>query len=314
MAYCDFGVWALIAQYLTNTVVDTLALFVIVSWRPKLQFSLIAAKPLVSYGWKVMFTDLIGTIFNNLGNMIIGIQYTSADLAYYSKGKNLPMLARNNIFTTLISVLFPGMSNVNEDIGKVKKLAQKSISTLSYLIYPIMVGLIVVAEPLTVLLYTEKWVPIVPYIGIVCIESMISIPGTITLQAIKAVGRSDIMLKMEFIKKPFLVVSIIIAMKFGVFAIALTLPINTLLDFIINGIAAQKLIEYNLYEQFKDCFKALGMSMLMGLIVYGFKYIPLNNNTILFIQVFIGGCSYLLISLVTKNNTLIYLRQLISKR
>ena len=111
------------------------------------------------------------------------------------------MLVRANIYTTLISVLFPAMSKVNSNIQELKALTRKSVSMLSYIIFPLMCGMIAVANNMTVVLYTKKWLPIVPFIYIVCIEAMISVLGTVTLQSIKAYGRSDIMLKMEFIKK-----------------------------------------------------------------------------------------------------------------
>lgn len=303
MAYQGFGVWALIAQYLTNTIVNTFTLFTIVEWRPKLQFSFSAAKPLISYGWKVMFTDLAGTICNNLGNLLIGYQYTTTDLAYYSRGKQLPLLIRNNLYTTLISVLFPGMSNVNDDFDHVKNISRKSIQVLSYVVFPMMVGMCVVAEPLTIVMYTEKWIAIVPYVQIVCVECILSVIGTITLQAIKAIGRSDIMLKMEFIKKPILILSIIIAMRFGVTAIALTLPFNTFIDFIINGIACQRLINYRLTEQVQDCSYALISSIVMGLCVYLVSCFISNIYAELVLEIIVGVVVYVAISLISKNET-----------
>lgn len=303
MAYQGFGVWALIAQYLTNTIVNTFTLFTIVEWRPKLQFSFSAAKPLISYGWKVMFTDLAGTICNNLGNLLIGYQYTTTDLAYYSRGKQLPLLIRNNLYTTLISVLFPGISNVNDDFDHVKNISRKSIQVLSYVVFPMMVGMCVVAEPLTIVMYTEKWIAIVPYVQIVCVECILSVIGTITLQAIKAIGRSDIMLKMEFIKKPILILSIIIAMRFGVTAIALTLPFNTFIDFIINGIACQRLINYRLTEQVQDCSYALISSIVMGLCVYLVSCFISNIYAELVLEIIVGVVVYVAISLISKNET-----------
>ena len=149
MALKGAGVWALIAQYLTNTIIDTLFLFVTVRWHPRLMFSWKRAKPLIAYGSKVMMTDLIGTIFNNLGDFIVGLRYTTADLAYYTKGKQLPMLLKTNISTALISVLFPGMSQVNDENEKVKILSRQSVRMLSYIIFPLMAGMMVVDDTIS---------------------------------------------------------------------------------------------------------------------------------------------------------------------
>ena len=208
MALKGAGVWALIAQYLTNTIIDTLFLFLTVRWHPRLMFSWKRAKPLIAYGSKVMMTDLIGTIFNNLGDFIVGLRYTTADLAYYTKGKQLPMLLKTNISTALISVLFPGMSQVNDENEKVKILSRQSVRMLSYIIFPLMAGMMVVARPLTIVLYTGKWIAMVPFVWVVCLEAVISVPGTVALQCVKAVGRSDMMLYSEFIKKPIFLISI----------------------------------------------------------------------------------------------------------
>ena len=301
MALRGYGVWALIAQYLTNTIIDTLFLAITVRWHPRLMFSWKAAKPLIKYGGKVMLTDLLGTVCNNLGDFIIGARYTSADLAYYTKGKQLPTLIKGNIYTSLISVLFPGMSKINDNDEKVKALSRKSIRVLTYIIYPLMTGLIVVAEPLTIFLYTEKWIAMVPFVWVVCIEAIFSVPGTITLQAVKAMGYSGKMLKAEIIKKPILIISIIFAMRYGVMAIAFTLPLNTLLEFGINGVMAKKTVGYSVIEQIYDCLPATIMSIVMGICVVMAGCIPVGTVALLFIQILVGVIVYLALSILTKN-------------
>lgn len=314
LAIKGLGVWALIIQYLTNTCIDTIILALVVRWRPKLEFDFEHAKPLISYGWKIMLTDLIGTIFNNLGDFAIGVKYTSSQLAFYSKGKQLPMLVRANIYTTLISVLFPAMSKVNSNTQELKLLTRKSVKMLSYVIFPLMFGMLAVAKNMTVVLYTEKWLPIVPFIYIVCVEAMISVLGTVTLQAIKAYGRSDLMLKMEFVKKPIMLISLIIAMKFGVYAIALTLPLNTILELIINGCVVKKLIRYDFRLQFGDCFPALVYSAIMGGIVYCIGLIKYNVLAVLLLQVLAGILVYIFISVVVKDPNFVIIRRIIKNK
>lgn len=314
LALNGFGVWALIIQYLTNTCIDTIILALIVRWHPGLEFDVKHAKPLLSYGWRIMLTDFIGTVFNNLGDFVIGVKYTSSQLAFYSKGKQLPMLVRANIYTTLISVLFPAMSKVNSNIQELKALTRKSVSMLSYIIFPLMCGMIAVANNMTAVLYTKKWLPIVPFIYIVCIEAMISVLGTVTLQSIKAYGRSDIMLKMEFIKKPIMIASLLIAMRYGVYAIALTLPLNTILELFINGIVAKRLIGYNLKLQLFDCLSALLYSIIMGSVVFCIGFIKCNTLVVLVLQVVVGIFIYLLISLITRNPNFLIIKQFIKTK
>ena len=312
MAMLGFGVWALIAQYMTNTIIDTLFLFASVRWYPRFVFSRDRAKPLIKYGSRVMCTDLIGTLFNNLGDFIIGLRYTSADLAFYTKGKQLPTLFKSNISTTLVSVLFPGMSQINDDKAKVRELSRRSVRMLTYVIYPIMIGLLVMAKPLTVFLYTEKWLAIVPFANIVCIEALFSVPGTIALQTIKSVGRSDLMLKAEFVKKPILLISLFLAIRFGVYAIALTLPINTFIELIINGVLVQAVVGYKLSELIYDTLPALGISLLMGICVYAIsKALEGFLMLQLVVCVLCGIILYLVISAIAHNSEFIVLKNIV---
>lgn len=218
----------------------------------------------------------VGTLCNNLGSFIIGAKYNSADLAYYTKGNQLPQLFRTNIYTTLISVLFPGIAVVNDDLVAVKKITRKSVRIMAYIVFPISLGLMAAGNTIVEVLFTKKWLPMLPYVYVMCAETIISVPATIALQPIKAVGRSDLMLKSEIIKKVFFIVSTVVAMNFGVFAIALTVPANTLLDLIINAIINKKLINYSFIEELSDCLVALVLSLIMAAVVIFIGKIELN--------------------------------------
>lgn len=314
MALNGFGVWALIAQYMANTIIDTIFLFFTVKWYPKFVFSWKAAKPLIRYGSRVMITDMIGTVSNNLTDFIIGLHYKPSDLAFYSKGRQLPSLIKTNIYSSLLSVLFSGMSRVSDTGESIKDISRRSIETLSFILYPMMIGLIVVATPLTTVLYTEKWLSMVPYIRIVCVEVILSVPGTIALQSIKAVGRSDLMLKAEFIKKPILLLCVIISLKYGVIALALTLPVNTLIEFLINSYLTHKCIAYSLIEQIKDISSALVMSLVMGICVFSISKVVSGQYIVLGIQVILGVIIYIVLSIILKNRVYMMIkRSILSK-
>lgn len=307
MAIKGMGVWALIGQYLTNTVIDTMMLWATVKWIPKKMFSIKAAVPLIKYSWKVMMTDLLGTLCNNLGDFIIGAKYNSANLAYYTKGKQLPQLFRTNIYTTLISVLFPGIAAVNDNMITVKKITRKSVRIMAYIVFPISLGLMAAGDTIIEVLFTEKWLPMLPYVYVMCVETIISVPATIALQPIKAVGRSDLMLKSEIIKKIFFMISTVVAMNYGVFAIALTVPANTLLDLTINTIINKKIINYSILEELSDCFTAFTLSLMMAAIVVFIGKIGLNIYVKAVIQILTGVLSYAGVSYLTKNKEFIYI-------
>ena len=300
MAVKGFGVWSLVAQSLVAAVLDAIMLSIVSKWTPNMKFSLREAAPLINYGWKIMAADLIGTIFNNFNSMIIGLKYNSADLAYYTKGKNLPQMFRNNIYTTLISVLFPAMSQVGDNSQQVKAVARRSIKMLAYIIFPMMIGMICVSEDLVIALYTEKWLLMTPFIAITCIECMLSIVPTIVLQTLKATGYSGIILKLEFIKKPILLISILISINFGVKAVAWTLPINTLLELILNSAFSVKKIGYKLREQLKDILIPLLLSFGMGVAIFAVNFINVNIILGLALKVIAGALVYLVLSAIFK--------------
>ena len=301
MALNGFGVWALVVQSLVQVTVSTFVLILIVRWRPSRMFSVKETKPLIQYGWRVLISELIASISNQFSSLIIGVWYTTADLAYYTKGKQLPTLIRSNLYNTLISVLFPAMSRVGDDKQALKAFSKQSLRLLFYVTCPLMIGLISVADNLVLVLYTEKWMPMIPYIGIICAECLLAIPPTIFLQALKAVGKSDIMLKLEIIKKPLLIASILVAVPFGVFAIAVTLPLNTLIDMVLTGFYSKKIFNYGVFEQIKDCFPALFLSILMFLTVKAVGLFPMPKLLLLVLQCFVGGVVYVGLSYLFKN-------------
>lgn len=203
MAYSGFGVWSLVAQYLTNSVIDTSVLFLVNKWHPNFVFSIQRAKPLIKYGWKILATDFIGTVFNQLNALIIGKAYTPADLAYYTQGNKIPDLVNNNINSSLSAVLFPAFS-LSNDIEEIKRIRRKCLMIMGYVVFPLMFGMIAVADKMIIVLMTEKWLLAVPFVRISCIAAVIGIFGTTLIQEIKAIGRSDVTLKIELLKKLYI--------------------------------------------------------------------------------------------------------------
>lgn len=311
MAYKGFGVWALVGQTLTQVFVSTLVLTVIVGGLPKLQFSLKSASPLIRYGWKVLCSEVIASVANQFSALMIGVRYTTSDLAFYTKGKQLPHMIRGNLYNTLVSVLFPAMSRVGDDSDAVKKLAKRSVRLLFFVACPLMIGLGSVSYNLVLVLYTEKWLPMTPFIWIICIECLLAILPTISLQALKAVGRSDVVLKLEFIKKAQLILSILIAMRFGVLAIAITLPLNTLFDVLVTGFCSKKIFGYGTWEQIKDCLPAAAFSVVMFVAVTLLGFLPIPPLPLLILQILCGGICYVALSAGFKNPEFAYLWQII---
>lgn len=306
MALNGFGVWALVAQYLVNSTVDMIVLSVTVKWRPKLLFSWNAAKGLMKYGWKLLCASLIGTIYGNLRSLIIGKYYTTEDLAYYNRGKNFPDLIMNNVVSTITSVLFPAMSNAGEK-AEIRRMTQKSVRMTSYIVFPMMAGMALVARPFVLVLLTEKWSEAIVYLQLVCLYNAFHVITQTNLQAISALGRSDIVLKLEFIKKPVGILLLIAAIPYGVFAVALTLPLSALFTMLVNMCPNKKLLSYGFGKQLKDLLPALLLTAGMSVTVYFAGMLPLSNLLLLIVQICVGGGVYVLLSVVFRNESFFYL-------
>lgn len=313
LAYTGFGVWALIVQYLTNSTIDTIVLFVIIKWHPHFVFSIQRAKPLLNYGWKILATDFIGTVFNQLNAFIIGKAYTSADLAYYTQGKKIPDLVNNNIGATLNAVLFPAMS-LSSNYEEIKQIRRKSLMMMEYVIFPPMFGMIAVADKMISVLMTEKWLPAVPYVRITCLAAIIGVLGTTLIQEVKAIGRSDITLKMELIKKPIFLVVAFVAIQFGIEAIAWTLVVDEIIAFSFNVYPVRKYIGFDFLTYLRDALPSLIMSVVMVASVVAIGHFVRNDVICLAIQVVIGGGIYIGLSIISKNKSFMYLKQMIKNK
>ena len=311
MAYMGFGIWALVVQYMFNSIIDTLVLWFTVKWRPKLAFSLKRLKNLFSYGWKFLVSSLLDTGYNELRSLVIGKMYTPADLAYYNKGKNFPNLIVTNVNSSIHSVLFPAMANCQDKKEQVKSMCRRSIRTSSYIMLPLMTGLALVAEPFVKLLLTEKWLQCVPYLQIACFTFAFMPIHTANLQAIKAMGRSDIFLKLEIIKKIMGLAVLIFVAPFGVLAIAFSGILTTILSSIINSYPNRKLLNYNYFEQLKDLFNGFLPLIVMSVLVYLTGLVNIGEFPLIVMQVIVGMISYVAVSALTKNDSFIYALEIV---
>lgn len=308
LAYNGFGVWALVAQQLINAGIDTIVLWFTVKWRPSWTFSFQRLKSLFSFGWKLLVSALLDTTYNQLRQLIIGKKYTDADLGYYNKGKQIPEFVISNINSSIDSVLFPAMSQVQNDAERVKEITRKSIKVSIYVIAPMMVGMAAVAENMIRLLLTDKWVPAMVYLQIFCISFIFYPIHTANLNAIKSMGRSDYFLILEIIKKVIGIGILFATMWFGPVWIAFGMIVSGFVAQFVNSFPNKKLLNYSFFEQVKDLLPSLLLSLVMGGIVYAMNYIPvLPYWVILVLQIFTGILVYWLGSILFRNSTYRYL-------
>lgn len=307
LAYAGFGVWALVAQQLSNTVIDTIILWLTVKWRPKKIFSWYRLKNLLSFGWKLLVSSLLDTCYNNFRNLIIGKMYSASDLAFYNQGDKFPKVIVTNINTSIDSVLLPTMSNSQDNKERVKQMTRRAIKTSTYVMAPLMLGLAFCAEPIVKIVLTDKWLPCVPFLRIFCITYMFWPIHTANLNAINAMGRSDWFLKLEIIKKMVGMIILLSTMWFGVMAMAYSMLLSSLLSQIINSWPNRKLLGYGYMEQVRDFAPGILLSVGMGICVYFIGLLQLPAIVTLLIQFIAGAVIYIVISAVLKLEEFEYL-------
>lgn len=298
LAYAGAGVWALVTQNMSSTLINTIILFIIVGWRPAREFSFDRLKGLFSFGGKIMVTSFVGVLFNQVKGLIIGAKYTATDLAYYNRGEKLPTLLSTNIEATIDSVLFPMLSKFQDDKEKTKNASRRFLKVGSYIIAPLMIGMSIVSENLIRVLFTDKWLPSLPFMQIICIQLVFSILNTANIQVVKAQGQGNMLVQLEIYKKPIFMVILLITMQISPYAMVIGALIYELVAACINSRPTGKLIGYTLTEQFLDILPNIGISVLMGVCVYGVGLLPIKVNleVLLALQVLTGVAAYLTLS------------------
>lgn len=310
MAYNGFGVWALVGQYLTSTIVTTVVLSFSLGKIYVLKFSFNRLKTLYSYGWKILCTGLLITGYQELRALIIGKLYTAQDLAYYDKGKQFPNLVVTNINVSIGAVLFPKLASQQNDLEVLKQTTRHSIRFSSYIMSPIMLGLAAVAEPFVRLILTDKWLPCVPLVQLFCIFYLFQPIHTANTQAINAVGRSDLSLKLELFRDAIQLVVLIAVMRISVNAIVISMAIMSTLFVFVNAYPNIRLLNYTIKEQLSDILPNICMSLLMFVCAYAMKNISSNDLITLILQIAVGAIVYIVFSVVSKNNEFNYIKNL----
>lgn len=296
------GLWALVAQSLSNITVTCIMMIFFVKVRIKRVCNMQRIKVLFGFGWKVLVSSLIDTIYQDLRSLVIGKQYDSSTLGCYNKGKHFPQFINNAVNGTLQSVMLPVMSKKQDDSAQLKAMMRNSIKLSAYVMFPVMAGLAATATPLVDLLLTEKWLPCVPYLRIYCFTFAFYPVNTCNLQAINAIGRSDIFLKLEVIKKVYGVIALIIAMTcfHSPIAIAMTGAVTTILGCFVNAFPNKKLIGYSYFEQMKDMLPSFVMAVIMLAGVLLMQLLGLSSVVMLLVQVLTGIIIYLVLSVIFK--------------
>jgi O-antigen/teichoic acid export membrane protein len=294
MANQGYGVWSLVAQSITNNFFRTILLWFFLPWRPSWIFSFVSLRSMFPFGSKLLFSGLLDTIYNNLYLVVIGKMFSATALGYYTQAEQTVRFPVSNLSSTVGRVTFPVFSSLQDDKDRLKRATRKALSSLAMVNFPLMIGMAVVAKPLVLVVLTDKWLPCVPYLQLLCIAGILYPLHVINLNVLMAQGRSDLFFRLEIYKKATITAAICITAPWGIMAMIYGQIATSTFAYYLNSYYTGRLISYPASEQIKNCFPILSLASLMGFFVFLAGYIPLKNNlALLFSQVSIGIILYI---------------------
>ena len=306
----------LVAQQLSNTAIDTLILFLVTKLRLSFKISFDRVKELAEYGYKILLSSLLGVTINQINPLFIGLKYTSADLSFYTKGRSFPETLSSTMTYTISAVLFPALSKYQDDKGRLLQYTRLYMRVSSFVVFPVMLGFAGIADNFVLVLLGDKWLSAAYYIQIACFAAMFDVVAAGNCETIKAMGRSDIFLKIEIAKKTGYFVTLIIFLLFSNTpeVLAISLLICTIIQVVINSIPNRKLIDYKGTYQLSDILPNLVAAIIMFLIVNFVGQIQLDSTLVLGFQILTGIVVYILIAIIAKNQSFTFLVNTLKKR
>ena len=302
MALAGYGVWSLVFSNLIASLTSVILLWRMSSWRPTREFSLASLKSLFSFGGLILLSSLVETAYTNIQGLIIGKVFSAKDLGYYTQARKLEDVPTTALSSIVNQVSFPVFAQLQDNLDSLRAGVRKNLTSISYLNFPLMSLFIVIARPLIILLYTERWETSISYFRILCIGAMLYTVNTVNTNVTRSMGKGALYFWVQLIKRIAGIISILISVRFGIIAMLWTIVVLNYLYFIINGIVTGKLIDYGLMTQLKDISGVFILSAMVGVVTYyGFNMLSIDNYLLaLIIQTIVYSILYLSLSYVLK--------------
>ena len=308
-AYMNYGLWALVIYNFSYIFFATITMLIFDRWIPKFQFSFARAKVLFSFGWKMLVSSLLCSIYNDIRALVIGKKYSTEDLAYNTKGNQFPDVISNSLDQSIQSVMFPAIAAEQDNLEKVRLMFKRSLAIGVYVIFPVMAGFALVAQPFVQIVLTEKWLPCVVFLQLACIAYMTTPIVSTNLILIKSLGKGNIYMILELLRRIMMLIILVISIVFfnSVEAIAIGYVISCWIDILFVVVPTKKLIGVGLIEQFKLICKTLLSVVLMGVSVYAVNFLGLGSIWTCGLQIITGVVTYVLFSMLFKHESFYYI-------
>jgi len=313
LALLNFGVWALVVQHLSYQIIRTVYLWVVNKWIPKLCFSRMSFHNLFGFGWKIMLSSLLNTVWNELYQVVVGKFYSPATLGQYTRAKQFSTLFSNNLNTVVQRVTFPVLSNIQDDKERLVSAYRRIIKVTMFVTAISMITLGAISEPLIHCLIGLKWNEAANYLPLICLSSSLYPLHSINLNMLQVQGRSDLFLYLEVVKKAIAFGPLLIGAFIGVMPMLYTNLITTVIAFFLNSYYSGKILGYTSWKQLRDIAPSYGIAILIAMAIFFLKYIPLDCWLILFLQLIVGGLVFFVVCVITKCDEYKEIKSMISQ-
>lgn len=301
MAYCGFGLWALVALNLTNMLITVIVMRIGSHYDLKFGFSWPRAKSLYSFGGKILLTSMVSGFGDTFRTMLIGKKYNADQLAYYDKGYIYSLYVTQIVNATLQSVMLPAFSKKQDNLAQLHVYVRKSIGLTAFIMFPILFGVMACAKPLVILLLSDKWAPAIPFLMIFCLFRLPACIAILDKQVFYALGKSHIGLFYEIGLLIMNITVLLITAKISIFTMAIGATVVEYLGCITIFIIADRIYGYSLIYRIKDIFKPLVNAIIMSVLMLYISTFDLPEINIFIIQILVGLCSYVFLTIVTKD-------------
>lgn len=296
LAYLGYGPWALFYSTFADYTICCIITWYAVGWVPKLEFSIQSLKEMLPFGLKIFLTEFLNTIFNNISSLVIGKRYSSEDLAFYNKGNQLPSLVMQQVDGACVTVMFSSLSKCQDDWETGLRMLRREIKIVMFLCAPLMAGMCAVAEPMILILLSDKWLESIPYVRLACVLCL-TWALSVKIHALNARGKSEVSLINNLIGKSLEITGLMITYKISVRAIVISKIITSVIGIFITAIASKKYLNYKYVHQVTDVFQPIIIATIMGISVYAFScFIEMKLINMLICQILLGVIIYTFLS------------------
>lgn len=306
LGYHDYGVWSVVWMHLITEIIRSLLLWLFSDWKPKLIFSKVKFKVHFNFGYKLLVSGLIDTVFKNIYNVLIGKYFSVQTLGFYERSKHFCEYPSVTLTGVISKVTYPMLSQIQDDTKRIEHIYRKLIRFSFFIIAPLMLGLAAIAEPLFLIILGDEWIPAILFFQILSLAMMLYPIHSLNLNILQVYGRSDLFLKLEIIKKTIISISIFFAFQYGILGLIWSSVFTSFASLVINMFYSSKLINYPIIIQLKDLIITFVIAFFTAFLMYKITLVFSNNSNIVQIMLacFVGVVSYLGINYNTKTSPL----------